>query len=67
MKVMYAGFTSGDFQSIIKVNSKWRFSMFGAFLELTVGTVMVFIPDPLTTGAGAAMIADACSRIADDD
>ena len=39
--------------------------MIGGILEATVGGVLVAIPDPATTGAGTAMIADGVRRSAE--
>ena len=41
--------------------------MLGAIFEAAVGTLLVIIPDPVTTAIGAGMIADGCRRIADQD
>ncbi|PTX14780.1 hypothetical protein [Halanaerobium congolense] len=38
--------------------------MLGGIIEAAVGTVMVMVPEPATTAAGVAMIADGTRRTA---
>lgn len=37
--------------------------MIGGLLETTAGTILIIIPDPATSAAGAALVADGVRRI----
>ena len=40
--------------------------MFGGIIEVVVGGVLIAIPDPFTSAAGAALVADGVMRLADE-